>query len=170
MKIRLVLLTAMAGLLCSPLAISAQVSAEIDSSQYVTILNLLSDPGNKDYTMSDVTVNYYDSLGKCWGDQPIRYSTDNTAGAGGHNGCKYYAHVGGINKIEIYPTKTDAAGNQYYANNKDITIEHPDQLYSVLLIKQNTPPVFDSASGLISKPGTLTVDRYVLKTQTTKTK
>ncbi len=169
MKAKVVLI-AIIALFSSPLALCAKVGAEINSSQYVTILNLLSDPAAFQYTMTDVNINYYDSLGKCWSSQPINYSTDYTAGAGGNNGCKYYPHVGGINKIDIHPTRTDAGGTPYYSNLDNVIIDDPSQLYTVLLIKQKTAPTYNSETGQIATSGTITVDRYVLKTSAQKKK
>ncbi len=176
MKVKLALILSLITLIFSPVSIAsnAKVGAEYDSNQYVTILNLLGDPiqpSTNSTNWSDVRINYYDSIGECWDGHLIQYNADYTAGAGAKNGCKWYPHVGGINKIDIVPTQTDDFGNQIY---EKITypIDQPTDFYTVLLIKQDPkfPPVFDSRTREIVTPGKIQVDLYVLKTPAAATK
>ena len=80
------------------------------STQFVAIMNALSNPAASELTKTNVMVRYYDGTGNhppCWIEYNISYhSAPNVAGAGGRNACgNKYTSPQGIVKIDILPLR-----------------------------------------------------------------
>lgn len=122
--------------------------------QIIQIVNYVANTGisNTGMTPTSVTVQFHDdSSGKpCWTTTLI-YLADFTLRAGPGQSCTNIVDHLVVTPIPVATLLTTYAGP--YTVNLDIT----KYAHQITLV-QNTAPVFDTASGLVATPGTLSAD------------
>lgn len=152
--------------------VTRSLGCNYGTNQIVTINNLLANTTNKnvDYIQTETSINvvFYTSSGSyCYGPIPINYMNGYQACAGGsQNGCS------NIGQIKVYPATqvmgitnwgTDNNNNPYtnyaYAGSADQPYVVPvdsSKPTATINIQQSAAPVFDSQTGMVSTPGTIT--------------
>lgn len=132
-------------------AIPAAMAEPNQFTQEIHVVNLLAntdlpDPG---MTPTAIIVDYYNgSSWPCWTNH-LTYQQDVTIHAGPTQGCKAK-----VNRVVISPTLAADKIKTYVA---PIYVEIDPRQYSTqIMVVQQTPPSFDTLTGLASTSGTAT--------------
>lgn len=140
------------SLLC--LMFSTTVLADTAYLQIIQLVNFLANTSaaSTGMTPTSVTVQFYDDAsGKaCWS-TVLAYQADFTLRAGQGQACNTAVH-----QVTITPVMVASLLQTYtgpYTFNIDTT-KYSNQI----MILQDTAPVFNTANGLVTTPGTIKVD------------
>jgi hypothetical protein len=153
MKTKLAIVALLCGLTVNSYA---NLTAEPNSTQYVTIINNLANPKMPVLARSTIEAIYYDGANSCWVERGIS-SEPNIAGAGGGNACG--RGNAGIIKVDIKVNPSIYGNEQVYQNLPNIII-NPEKLNTVVLVEQDTAPVFSTdGSGTLVSQGTLKIEQ-----------